>query len=134
MLKTRTFKIYKKESYKIPSVGLLKSWTFKNTSLIPRIVLNGHKIKFDFKDKIDMAVLRNYIRNFYPEEPEDNELITLESKLYKEQLICLEFYKQIPLNKLYDCIFNRDISIEFDFGENQIPEELDIEEEYIERV
>ena len=132
-LKTRSYKIYKDQGYKIPSIGLLKSWKW-NIDIKPTLVFGSFTTdKFqDFTNKFDMKVFREYLREMIPMTVEENKLITFEEFLYGCQLNAIEWYQKISdYNEFYNTIFNQHVNIFIDFKDG--PDSVDIEEEYYDR-
>jgi tRNA-binding EMAP/Myf-like protein len=137
-INTRVYKVKKSEGYIIPSKGMICSWKVldKKCKIVPCFCINDRIIISPRKNKkiIDIAELRNYIRNIdVPEEPHEIELDSFENLFYNYQLYGIQFYQTLTNKQLFDSLFTRDIKqIQISFGPNG-PDEVEIEETYWDR-
>ena len=129
-LKSREFKIYKKDNYKIPSIGLIKSWKWKEKCSITPI-FDGYKLNKKFNKSIDMKDIRKYIRDIIPMSPEENELTQLEGYFYEQQLNAVEWYPNVSNQDFFNSIFNQHVNVYLVINEDI--DCLTVEEEFFDR-
>jgi hypothetical protein len=136
MLSTRTYIIKKKEGYKIPSTGLLKSWSWKDSDIVPVLVIGSFSTKNipynHSQNKIDMSDIREYIREIVPMTIEENKMVQLEHFLYGCQLNAFEWFKNVDSKVFFNTVFNQGLDIRLSFGPDGL-DEVEIQEEYYDR-
>lgn len=142
---TRTFSIKQNTGYSIPSKGMICEWKIIPSSpeeeeMIkdnpPKLCLDDYPINIPFKNPliISLQEMREYIRDiYYPEDSDQNTLLSLETMFCGFQLQAVEFYSDLSTDDRFKCLFTRDFKkVSLDFG-NFKPESLNIEEIYWDR-
>ena len=144
MIKTRTYTIKKSEGYKIPSIGLIRSWkvitnqndTDTQTHLIPTLLINDIRIDLPKKNQyvISIPEIRDYIKttddyDMYIQDCLQN----IEILLFSHQINAIQYYPTLSNKDFFESIFTKDISVKLVFKTKDTPEEILIEEEYYDR-
>lgn len=136
ILEKRNYKIKKENGFKIPSIGMIRSWTVKNSCDI-EFSIDGLVYNLPYKKKTEEQTLicmkknREIIQN--PEIIlEETNLYYLEDVCYHQQIMSLEYYRELEKTDLFTSLFTQGINICIKPLDDSI-EELNIEEEYWKR-
>lgn len=130
---TRTYKIKSQENYKIPSKGMILSWTVNDKSLCPTLYIDGEKVEYSFTDNsMSIKELRDYISTIVPMTREEDSLVSLGDKIYLQQLYGMEYYKHLSNTELSSCIFTRDMNIQILFSNETSNGSVDEEDREVE--
>ena len=134
----RTYKLDKRTNFKFRNVCLLKSIKIKKTREIRNIIMivngveinptkiNANNVIFNIED------MRNHMREVLGLDEEEHNLIRLETTFVYNDLQAMSFYKSIDHKKLKNYLFvNEETQITFKVSAAKIPDDLDVEEEYI---
>lgn len=128
-LETRTYTITRESDYKIPSKGLIRSWTVTDCEISPKLLINGiyYELPRSNPLKICISEIRTYLQD--TNNILEPDLERLENQFYMQQLLCTEHYLGVSSKDLFTSLYTKDYEIKLDFGENA-PEKVSITEEY----
>ncbi len=133
---TRKFKIHKKNFYTIPSTGMICKWKIlSKTNAKCCLIIDDVKIDVPLKNSkiIDIAEIRKYIKELYPENEKQHMISRLEHLFYEQQLHAMAYYAHVNDEVFFSTIFTGNCKrIQLDFGKNG-PEIIEVEETYIDR-
>lgn len=128
-LETRTFTITKETGYKIPSKGLIRSWTITDCELSPKLLINGIEYTFPRTNPLKICIeeIRSYLQD--TNNILEPNMERLENQFYMQQLLSTEYYLGVSNKDLFKSLYTKDYEIKLDFGEEG-PEKVGITEEY----
>lgn len=153
-LSTRSYTLNQDKQFKIPSIGLIRSFKITNYDILkeqysilkPVLLLGNFKIipeelyTPENKDTISISELREHIRNIdLPNDVYENNLISMEHYLYSQQLKSIEYYYTIQNKDLFDSIFTSGMNVYIELhynenGEEKILDEVSIEETFWDKI
>lgn len=152
MIKKRSYTLSSKDGmglsmYKIPSVGLIRGWTFKPSELkcppilkLGHVLLDGKRIHSSDSYHFDVKEIRSYLESVLPDETmsdtEYNHLVTLHSYLFGKQIEAISFFPHVPNDLFFETVFTNEFPIYvllLPSTDNQ-QGSFSVEEEYVERV
>lgn len=128
-LSTRNYSLNFNNLYKIPSIGLIKSFKIINYNklneqystqdyqYVPVITIGNFTVypfllyKPESIDTINVKDIRNSIRDIFSESDYQNKAITLEASLFTQQLKSLEYYYTLKKQDISDSLFTSGINV-----------------------
>ncbi len=134
-ISTRNYSLSSNNNYKIPSIGLIKSFKILNYDEIKNkyndddisIILTignfpiyVHKLFKDDINVINIEDLRNYIRNLdYIITDYEHDLLKLDNFIFSQQIKCTEHYYTINNKDLQNALFTSGINVYIDLRINK---------------
>lgn len=142
---TRHFTIKSENQFKIPSIGLIKSWKILNKNdqeLNPFLIFGNYELEVKklvptMTDTICIGQIRQYLREIdYPETDDDMKLLQLEDFMCGQQIKSIQYYHGVPTSELFNCLFTSELNVYIELRNSinvAIDEEFQIEETYWEK-
>ena len=142
---TRHFTIKSDNQFKIPSIGLIQSWKFlnkENETLNPFLIFGNFELQIKqidstFTDTIDIAKIRQYIRQIdFPESEDEIKLSQLEHFMCGQQIKSIQYYHSVPSSELFNCLFTSEMNVYIELRNSSnetITDDFQIEETYWEK-